>query len=470
MRHKIIIPETLFSEAEEHLLQDEKEQLASFLCGISKTDNELTFLCRELIKAGAEDLEYNSPTGVRAKKEYRKRILTRCLEENLHLIDMHSHPFSSEGVDFSHIDDINDFKTLTYILEKFPGIQCGCMVIGPNCLKARTINRDTNSLVPIERITIIGRTFYEVTTANREGDYEAFGRQILLFGTEGQKRLRNTTVGIAGAGGTGSVVFEMLTRLGVGRIIIIDPDHVEISNLNRLVGATPKDVNLPKVDVLKRYAQTYSDTEVEAVCGSILDPSVIEKIKEADAMFGCTDNQSSRMISNETSVKYHLPLIDLGAGILTEKGFIEAGGQVRIVLPDGYCLACINGINYAKAGQELLNQHDRQMRRAAGYVQGHDIPNPSVISLNGTIASLAVTEFLNLRTDIREVNTYITYDMQSNSIVVQTLQAEKDESCPVCGKHGVRGMGDLIPFPNLLEQEPPENIPQTQTKTLEMSE
>ena len=170
------------------------------------------------------------------------------------------------------------------------------------------------------------------------------------------------------------------------------------------------------------------------------------------------------MILNEMAVKYLIPLIDLGAGILTEKGYIEAGGQVRIVLPDSYCLACIDGINYAKAGEELLNKQDRQMRRAAGYVQGHNIPSPSVISLNGTIASLAVTEFLNLITGIREVNTYITYDMQSNNIVTQTLQAEKDGECPVCGRNGIKAMGDLIPFPNLLEERIPDNIPEANTQ------
>lgn len=265
------------------------------------------------------------------------------------------------------------------------------------------------------------------------------------------------------------MVFQMLTRLGLGRVTIIDHDTVERSNLNRLVGSTPGKINLPKVEVLTEYAATYSETWVEAINKNILHPEVLQRLKQADTIFNCTDTQSSRMVTNEASVKYHIPLIDLGAGILTEKGYVEAGGQVRIVLPDGYCLACINAINYAKAGQELLNEQDRQMRKAAGYVQGYNIPQPSVISLNGTIASLAVTEFLNLITGIREVNTYVTYDMQSNNVIAQTLQAEKDESCPVCGKHGVRGMGDLIPFPNLLEQRIPENIPETQTNPAKIS-
>jgi molybdopterin/thiamine biosynthesis adenylyltransferase len=470
MKHTIIFPERMFTEMKEHLLQNEKEQLASILCGISENQNQVRFLCKELIKARPEDLEYNSTTRVRAKHEYRKRILTECLEQNLHLIDCHSHPFSKQDGDFSCIDDGNDFRTLTYISETIPGIRCGCMVVGHNGLKARTYNRENSSLVPIEEITIIGRTLQRVTQANQEADYRSFDRQILLWGKEGQRKISQTEALIVGAGGTGSMVFQMVTRLGLGSVTIIDHDTVERSNLNRLVGSTPGKINLPKVEVLKEYAETYSKTRVEAINGSILDREILERVKNrVDVIFSCTDNQSSRMISNETSVKYHIPLIDLGAGILTEKGYVEAGGQVRIVLPDGFCLACIDGINYAKAGEELLNEQDRQMRRAAGYVQGHDIPSPSVISLNGTIASLAVTEFLNLVTGIREVNTYVTYDMQSNNVIAQTLQAERDESCPVCGRSGIRAMGDLIPFPNLLEPRIPENIPETQTNPPKIS-
>lgn len=468
MKHTIIFPENLLTEMKEHLLQNDKEQLASILCGISTTENEIKLLCREIIKAGPKDLEYNSAVRVRAKKEYRKRLLTRCLEENLHLIDCHSHPFSDGNVNFSGIDDGNDLENLTYISAKIPGIHCGSMVVGRNSFKARIYNRQNRTLQPVNEITITGQTLQETTSVIADPDDETFDRQILLFGREGQKKLRKATVAIGGGGGTGSLVFEMLTRLGVGKIIIADPDNVEPSNLNRLVGATPQDIDLPKVAVLKKYAETYSNTVVETINKNILDPQALEKIKEADVIFSCTDTQSSRMILNEVAVKYLIPLIDLGTGILTGKGYIEAGGQVRILLPDGYCLACIDGINYVKAGQELLKEEDRKIRRQAGYVQNRSIPDPSIISLNATIASLAVTEFLNLITGIRRVNTYITYDMQSSNVISQTLQPEKDEECPVCGKNGITAMGDLIPFRNLLDERIPNNIPQT--PNLEMTQ
>jgi molybdopterin/thiamine biosynthesis adenylyltransferase len=460
MKNTIAFPEKMFTELKKHLLQNRKEQLASILCGINKTENQTRFLCKEIIKAGPEDLEYNSTVRVRAKKEYRKRILTACLEENLSILDCHSHPFSSAHVNFSSIDDGNDFENLTYISEKIPEIHCGSMVFSQNDFKARIYNKENQTLVSANEIKIIGQKIQKITNTVEEPDYETFDRQILLFGKEGQRELRKTSVAIIGGGGTGSFVSMMLTRLGVEEIINIDPDNVEISNLNRLIGATPKDINHPKAEVLKRYAETYSKTRFEAVNKNILDPSALERIKDVDIIFFCTDNQSSRMILNDFSVKYLIPFIDLGAGILTEKGYIEAGGQVRIGLPDAYCLACIDGINYAKAGEELLNQEDKKIRSEAGYIQGHNIPNPSVISLNGTIASLAVTEFLTLITGIRNVNTYITYDMQSHNIITQTIHIEKDEKCPVCGKNGIRAMGDLISSPNLLEEIILDNIPQ----------
>jgi hypothetical protein len=145
--------------------------------------------------------------------------------------------------------------------------------------------------------------------------------------------------------------------------------------------------------------------------------------------------------------------------VTTEKGFIEAGGQVRIVLPDGFCLNCIGGIDGNKVIEELLNEDDIQMRHEAGYIQGEFLPSPSVISLNGVIASLGVTEFLNLVCGIRKANTYVQYDMQSNQIISQTLEAKRNKKCLTCHEKGIRAMGDLIPFTNLFDEKIPENVP-----------
>ncbi len=64
-----------------------------------------------------------------------------------------------------------------------------------------------------------------------------FDRQAHLFGDAGQRILSGCTVAVVGVGGMGMLIVEYLARLGVGRLILIDPDRVEQSNLPRLPGA-----------------------------------------------------------------------------------------------------------------------------------------------------------------------------------------------------------------------------------------
>ncbi|HJB78535.1 MAG TPA: ThiF family adenylyltransferase, partial [Candidatus Nosocomiicoccus stercorigallinarum] len=74
---------------------------------------------------------------------------------------------------------------------------------------------------------------------------ERYSRQILYknIGEDGQRKLLNSTVLIVGVGALGSVSSEMLTRLGIGKLILIDRDYVELSNLQRQTLYTEKDVN-----------------------------------------------------------------------------------------------------------------------------------------------------------------------------------------------------------------------------------
>ena len=78
-----------------------------------------------------------------------------------------------------------------------------------------------------------------------------FARSELILGKEGMERLENSTVAIFGVGGVGSYTAEILVRTGLGRIILIDYDIIDITNINRQVHATSKTVGRFKVDALK---------------------------------------------------------------------------------------------------------------------------------------------------------------------------------------------------------------------------
>src|SRR5579875_3898595 len=93
-----------------------------------------------------------------------------------------------------------------------------------------------------------------------------FSRTKLVFGKEGVELLKQKTVAVLGAGGVGSFAMEALARTGIGRLILIDKDVVDITNVNRQIPALVTTVGRPKVDVMKeRIAQINPDCEVIAL-------------------------------------------------------------------------------------------------------------------------------------------------------------------------------------------------------------
>ncbi len=93
-----------------------------------------------------------------------------------------------------------------------------------------------------------------------------FSRNELAIGKEGLKRLSESTVAVLGIGGVGSFAVEALARSGVGRLILIDKDDIDITNVNRQIHALLSTVGRPKVEVMKeRIADINRACEVIAL-------------------------------------------------------------------------------------------------------------------------------------------------------------------------------------------------------------
>jgi len=78
-----------------------------------------------------------------------------------------------------------------------------------------------------------------------------FSRTELLIGKEGIEKLQNAKVAVFGIGGVGSYVVEGLARAGVGHLVLVDKDYIDITNINRQIHATHKTVGMSKVEVMK---------------------------------------------------------------------------------------------------------------------------------------------------------------------------------------------------------------------------
>lgn len=172
-----------------------------------------------------------------------------------------------------------------------------------------------------------------------DDDLLRYSRHILLddIGIEGQDKLLAAHALVIGAGGLGSPVALYLGSAGVGRITLVDPDTVDLTNLQRQIAHSQARIGQPKVTsaaaaihALNPGAQV--DTLVQRADAALLD----HWVPQADVVLDCSDNFATRQLVNAACVRHRRPLVS-GAAI----GF---DGQVSVYdsrQPDAPCYACL---------------------------------------------------------------------------------------------------------------------------------
>jgi molybdopterin/thiamine biosynthesis adenylyltransferase len=278
---------------------------------------------------------------------------------------------------------------------------------------------------------------------------ETYHRQVLAIGEEGQAKVQGTQVAIVGLGGVGSVVAQQLAHLGVSQFVLVDDDRVERTNLHRLVGSIPSDVGAHKVDVANRQIKAINRrVQVTRLPSSVRTQEALDAIKGVDVLFGCVDTDGARLVLNELALAYLVPYIDCGVGIIAgTEGLEEAGGKVSVWTPGRPCLLCTRDINPRVAAEELENREEREFRQQHGYVAGAQVPGPAVISLNSTIASVAVTEFLALVAEVRPSRHYTYYDLLEGRMGLRLCS--RNSRCTACGLYGLGDRADVVRYSRL---------------------
>ncbi|HMA05890.1 MAG TPA: HesA/MoeB/ThiF family protein, partial [Methanomicrobiales archaeon] len=139
-----------------------------------------------------------------------------------------------------------------------------------------------------------------------------YNRQLLLpeIGVEGQRRLGESRVTIVGMGALGSCAAGTLVRAGVGKVVLIDRDLVELHNLQRQVLYTEEDLDRPKAlaasEILKKVNTT---VEIEAHAVDLNPSNAEELLKDSDVVLDGTDNLQTRFLVNDVCVKHRIPWI-----------------------------------------------------------------------------------------------------------------------------------------------------------------
>lgn len=382
-----------------HLLPpDGQEAAAILLCGQGFTDRP-DFLVHDILPIPIDDCIARATDGITWPGSWLAQAQARAEDGALTLVLIHSHPGGYFA--FSEIDDASDRTVIANLFAGWCGIRpaaIGSAIIVPGgAIRARAHMPDGNRHDLAVRVA-----GDEILHFRPDGDHTI----PMAFGDAMTSELGRRRACVIGVSGTGSIVAEQLARLGFGSIALIDFDHIETKNLNRILNATSRDAEEGrlKVEMFAHAIQRHRPgAEVISVAESILSRSAVTAAALSDVIFLCVDSAEGRQIADLVAQAFMLPLIDMGVSLPTRRlgdgrfAIADVLGRVDYVQPGRSTLRSRQVYTAEALRAEYLARvapdvHAKE--QAEGYIKGTPQEAPAVIALNMRAASTAVLEYI----------------------------------------------------------------------------
>lgn len=221
------------------------------------------------------------------------------------------------------------------------------------------IDRWQSNLLPIdERI----QESYEESTTDR---------LQAIMGAPSKERLAKAVVGVIGCSGTGSPAIEVLARAGVGEFILLDPDKLSPSNLERVHGSEYRHLQFEqmpfKVALMRELILSINpNAKITALAGNLLHANAVDEVVRCDLILGCTDSVHGRVALDELSRHYLVPVIDVGVVMDGSSGQVtEQLVNVSWFCPGELCIFCRGAINTDHMNYELMSDAERSTKEQA---------------------------------------------------------------------------------------------------------
>lgn len=400
-----------YKELRAHLFPgDGKEAIAIALCGRAGygKKNEIMLVHRLLLIPHDECVRDHDR--IEWPTERVTDLLMEAMQKDMAVVKVHSHPGGYPQ--FSGIDDVSDSEFFSSVYGWVDGDRphASVVMLPDGSLFGRIINADLSFEV-ISRLTVADDNiqWWPRSTKTAHPD-EAASRTRQIFGDGTYDLLREMKVGVVGCSGTGSVMIEQLVRSHVGHLVLVDPDHVEKKNLNRILNSRLVDAENQryKVDLFRQVIDDIGlGTKVSVHADNLYEsPEAILELSSCDVVIGCMDSAEGRDLLNKLSTFYLIPYIDMGIAITSNgKGGIDKiEGSVHYIQPGKSSLLTRKVYSMDDVKAESLKRKDAKLyqdlvdqgkKTGFKYVKDVDVDRPAVITVNMQIAATAANECLN---------------------------------------------------------------------------
>ncbi|CAI8733065.1 ThiF family adenylyltransferase [Pseudomonas sp. IT-P291] len=418
---KLIIADALYRRLQAHLFPGDGLEAAAILLCRRMEVGTLKLLCREAVFV-PHDRCNRVADGLDWPGTYIEEAMDISENDDLSLILIHSHP--GGYYEFSQRDDDSDRMVIPAIFKNrelhHPDATChgSAVMIPSGAVKAR-LYTEAMVCTPVELVAVYG----EDISLYWHGSPDDSERPM-AFTCDMREDLSKLSIAVIGYSGTGSIVAEQLARMGVGGLIVVDFDHIEPRNLNRILNSTQDDAlsRRLKVEVFSRAAAAFRpDLDLECIPQTLSCRASILKVAKADLLFCCVDSHEGRLMADMMSQSFMQPLFDVGVVIPTRvdhagrPSILDINGRIDYVHPGGATLADREVYTPASLRAEELAKRDPDAYAAQvkeGYMPGVLEEAPSVISVNMLAASTCIQEF---------VARLYPYRLQSNQGFARTV-------------------------------------------------
>ena len=273
-------------------------------------------------------------------------------------------------------------------------------------------------------------------------------RTLSAWGDRCQADLARRRILVVGAGSVGLDVVVRLAASGVRSLTIMDFDNVEPRNLDRLIGATPRDARLrrPKTHVAFRQAAaaaTATEPAIEITNLSICEPDGLQLALDCDLIFSCVDRPWPRAVLNSLAYTDLVPVIDGGIAIDTraDGSMCNAIWRSHVIRPGRPCLACNRQLDLSQV------MVDRQgLLDDPAYIAGADESGPplgqNVAPLSASVSASLLAQYVSFSAAPANLGEPgpLRYSLNTH-----TLEHLGDQTRPHCPVEPTEGAGDQRP-------------------------
>jgi hypothetical protein len=450
--NKIRISGVHYDALHRHLFpRDGKEAVAIALCGRSEHGDDQVLLVQELFLVPHAACLVREPDRVLWPTSLIDEALQKAARSKMAIVKIHCHPGYYEQ--FSPSDNASDdalFKCIhAWLDDDRPHASCIMLPDG------RVFGRFFLPSMEIEllhQFSVAGSRI-EHWYYGSEADYKESLqlRNLQAFGPATIGILSRMKIAVLGCSGTGSPTIEQLKRLGVGELLLVDPDYVDFLNLNRIIGSTYRDAQAKraKTEVMEReIGKTGFGTRVRMYTDFVSTREIVEDLTTCDLIFSCVDGAEGRHIANLVSSFYLIPLIDMGVKFTcAADGSIHAiFGSVHFVQPGGSSLLSRGQYDLHNLRGEAIRRANQEEAARNQYLAAAGVSSPAVISINMQVSATAVNEFLARIHPYRNIAGEDVDVVRIHFADCSTFYEGGFEPCPFFQKYV--GRGDMDPLLN----------------------